>query len=71
MYDSTTGTEIETIWEPQAGPQTWLLTCTVFETLFGGARGGGKSDGVLGEFASHADQYGAGAIGLTLRPTRI
>jgi len=42
----------------------------VFETLFGGARGGGKSDGVLGEFASHADQYGSGAIGLCVRRER-
>jgi hypothetical protein len=32
-----------TIWRPQEGPQTWLITCPVFETLFGGARGGGKS----------------------------
>lgn len=59
-----------TVWEPQEGPQTWLLTCPVFEVLFGGARGGGKSDGVLGEFASHADQYGENAIGLCVRRER-
>ena len=57
-------------WEPLPGPQTWLITCPVFETLFGGARGGGKSDGVLGEFATHADMYGIDAIGLCVRRER-
>lgn len=59
-----------TVWEPQEGPQTWLLTCPVFEILFGGARGGGKSDGVLGEWAAHADEYGENAIGLCVRRER-
>jgi hypothetical protein len=27
----------------------------VFEVFFGGAGGGGKTDGMLGEWASHAD----------------
>ena len=60
----------EYIWEPQPGPQTWLLECPVFETLFGGARGGGKSDGVLGEWADHADLHGEDAIGLCVRRER-
>lgn len=58
------------IWEPQPGPQTALLRCPVFEVFFGGARGGGKTDGMLGEFASHADLYGEHAIGLMLRQER-
>ena len=58
------------IWEPTKGPQTALLTCPVFEVLYGGARGGGKTDGVLGEWASHADLYGEGAIGLMVRRSR-
>jgi len=57
-------------WQPLPGPQSWLITCPVFETLFGGARGGGKSDGVLGEFAVHADMYGSAAIGLCVRRER-
>jgi len=57
-------------WEPQPGPQTALITCPVFEVFYGGARGGGKTDGVLGEFASHAAQYGEHAIGLMVRRTR-
>jgi|SRR5580704_50378 hypothetical protein len=55
------------IWEALPGPQTWLLSCPIFEVFFGGARGGGKSDGMLGDFASHADEFGEDAIGLILR----
>lgn len=62
--------ETITVWEPNPGPQTLLLTCPIFEILFGGARGGGKSDSVLGEFASHADQYAENAIGLCVRRER-
>src|SRR4051812_18807770 len=57
-------------WEPQPGPQTALIACPVFEVFFGGARGGGKTDGVLGDFLEHADSYGEHAIGLMLRRTR-
>lgn len=59
--------EIEVIWEPQPGPQTALLACPVFEVFFGGARGGGKTDGMLGEWISHQDLYGENAIGLMVR----
>lgn len=60
----------EIAWEPQPGPQTELIRCPVFETFFGGARGGGKTDGVLGEFASHAAAHGENAIGLMVRRER-
>jgi len=42
----------------------------VFEVFFGGARGGGKTDGVLGDFLEHADTYGEHAIGLMIRRQR-
>lgn len=58
------------VWRPQAGPQTALLTCPVFEVFFGGARGGGKTDGMLGEWAVHANRYKKDAIGLMVRRTR-
>lgn len=58
------------VWKPNAGPQSWLISCPVFETLFGGARGGGKSDGVLGEWADHASEYAENAIGLCVRRER-
>jgi len=55
------------IWQPQAGPQTALISCPVFEVFFGGARGGGKTDGMLGDFIRHAADYGENAIGLMIR----
>ncbi len=36
------------IWSPLAGPQTQAYTAGAFETLYGGAAGGGKSDLLLG-----------------------
>lgn len=62
--------EYQLVWSPQKGPQTSLLTCPCFEVFFGGARGGGKTDGMLGEFAAHAGRYGENAIGLMVRRTR-
>jgi hypothetical protein len=59
-----------TAWQAQPGPQTALISCPVFEVFFGGARGGGKTDGVLGDFLEHADAYGANAIGLMIRRQR-
>jgi hypothetical protein len=39
------------IWEPQPGPQALAVGAHfVDELLFGGARGGGKSDYLLGDF---------------------
>src|SRR6185295_18795916 len=58
------------IWEAQPGPQTALISCPVFEVFFGGARGGGKTDGVLGDFLEHADAYGQHAIGIMFRRQR-
>jgi hypothetical protein len=61
---------VEVIWQAQEGPQTALISCPVFEVFFGGARGGGKTDGVLGDFLEHADTYGKDAIGLMIRRQR-
>jgi hypothetical protein len=62
--------ETRVVWEPQPGPQTHLLECPVFDVLFGGARGGGKTDGVLGDWLNHSDLYGSSAIGLMFRKER-
>ena len=67
----TAATEYTIGWEPQPGPQTALLACPVFEVFFGGARGGGKTDGMLGEWASHADLHGKNAVGLMVRRERV
>ena len=43
-------------WAPQPGPQQALIECPVYEILYGGARGGGKTDGkVLNLAARHKD----------------
>jgi Terminase large subunit, T4likevirus-type, N-terminal len=58
-------------WSPGGNWAQWaLLQCSVFEVFFGGARGGGKTDGILGEWISHAGKYGENAIGLIIRRTR-
>lgn len=48
----------EIIWRPQAGPQKALVDCPHPEVFFGGARGGGKTDGVLGKWALKEKRYG-------------
>lgn len=36
------------VWAPNPGPQSLLVSCPVWDVLYGGARGGGKTDGLLG-----------------------
>src|SRR5262249_4160062 len=63
--------KVRVAWSPRGNPaQMRLLKCQVFEIFFGVARGGAKTDGVLGEFAAHASRYGKDAIGLMVRRTR-
>lgn len=56
-------------WGAQPGPQSALIACPIFEVFFGGARGGGKTDGMLGDWLSHQDQHGGQASGLMVRRT--
>jgi len=58
-------------WTPQPGPQTAFVTSDVFEVVYGGARGGGKTDAALGDFAIHARRYAAAARGLLVRRARV
>lgn len=56
------------IWRPQFGPQKALVTCPVFEVCFGGARGGGKTDAMIGgDWPMHAQRYGKNAKGVFFR----
>lgn len=57
------------VWEPSARQSAFIEAAPIFEVLFGGARGGGKTDGVLGEWLSHSAAYGENAIGLMVRRT--
>lgn len=56
------------IWQPQAGPQSLAIAAKfVRELMFGGARGGGKSDYLLGDFMQDVDTYGAAWRGILFR----
>ena len=57
------------VWEAQPR-QAALIACPVFEVFFGGARGGGKTDGLIGDWISHSDIHSANAIGLMVRRER-
>jgi hypothetical protein len=46
------------VWRPQHGPQKALIDCPLPEVFYGGARGGGKTDGVLGKYSLKAKRYG-------------
>ena len=50
-------------------PQEMMIACPFEDLLFGGARGGGKTYGMLGDWISHADLYGENAFGVFFRKT--
>ena len=57
-------------WTPQPGPQEKAIRATfVDELFFGGSRGGGKSDYLLGSFASDVIEYGEHWRGILFRRT--
>jgi len=58
-------------WQPQKGPQSALVDCPLPEIFFGGARGGGKTDGVLGKWALKERRYGAAFNGMMFRRTMV
>jgi hypothetical protein len=59
------------VWRPQVGPQHLFVICPVFDVCYGGARGGGKTDATLGDWALHAKRYGKNAKGLLVRRTLV
>jgi hypothetical protein len=61
--------ELPPTWRPQPGPQEILINCPYPEVLFGGARGGGKTDACLGKLAIAALRYRAAFNGLFIRQT--
>ena len=52
-------TDENIIWSPQPGAQETLVNCPITLIGFGGARGGGKTDGVLGKMAVDQERLGA------------
>lgn len=57
------------IYEAQPGPQSALISCPIEDVFYGGARGGGKTYGLLGDWLSHSDLYGENARGIFFRRT--
>jgi hypothetical protein len=61
--------EYEILWDAQP-KQGAFISCPCDDVGFGGARGGGKSDAVVGDWASHEDAYKEHAIGMAFRRER-
>ena len=61
----------EVVWRPQRGPQKALVDCPFPEVFFGGARGGGKTDGVLGKWALDEARYGVNFNAMGFRRTSV
>jgi hypothetical protein len=57
------------VWKAQP-KQSAFISCPADDVGFGGARGGGKSDGVIGDWIAHEMTYGQHAAGLAFRRER-
>jgi hypothetical protein len=56
-----------TLWSAQEGPQTAAISCPSDIQFYGGARGGGKTDLVIGRQIRGAENYGSHWNGLIIR----
>jgi len=55
-------------WSPQPGSQTFFVTSPIFETLYEGTRGPGKTNALLMDFCQHVGQgFGAAWRGVLFR----
>lgn len=59
------------VWRPQSRPQVDLIRCPAPEVFFGGARGGGKTDGVLGKWAIKEQNHGKDFNAVMFRRTTV
>jgi hypothetical protein len=59
--------EVRGLWSPQPGPQSFAATCPADHTMFGGSRGGGKTDCAIGRQIHGAEVYGPHWNGLVVR----
>ena len=60
--------DLPIIWQPQPGSQRLFLSCPVFEVLYAGTRGPGKTDALLMDFLQHVGVgYGAEWKGILFR----
>lgn len=61
--------EVKAAWAPQPGPQTAALLCPIADILFGGARGGGKTSWLLGDWLTHSARHAPHGRGVLFRRT--
>jgi hypothetical protein len=59
--------DVVIIWRPQPGMQEALIKCPYPEILVGGARGGGKTDAILGKYAVKEKRWGPAFNGVFFR----
>lgn len=71
LVDAHVAHDRDRSWSPQPGPQDDLCCCPFPEVLFGGARGGGKTDGVLGKWALKERRYGTYFNAIMFRRTSV
>src|SRR5882762_11930589 len=71
LVDAHVAHDRDRSWSPQEGPQDDLCCCPFPEVFFGGARGGGKTDGVLGKWALKERRYGAAFNAIMFRRTSV
>ncbi len=58
------------IWRPQAGSQEIFLSCPVFEVLYEGTRGPGKTDALIMDYCQHVGRgFGEAWRGILFRQT--
>lgn len=55
------------VYQAQPGPQQALLECPIADILYGGARGGGKTYAMIGDWLAQAGEHGEFARGMWLR----
>lgn len=62
--------DYDVTWAPQQGSQVIFLSCPIFETLYEGTRGPGKTDALIMDFLQHVDKgFGAEWRGILFRKT--
>lgn len=57
------------IWEPHPGSQELFMTCPIFECLYEGNRGPGKTDALLMDYAQYVGCFGEAWRGILFRET--
>lgn len=60
--------DVKVVWQANPGPQSALISCPIFDVFYGGARGGGKTEGSIGDWLEHSSTWEK-ANGIFLRRT--